>query len=57
MKVKELREELVYYDDDADVFTDSDELVLGIYEEENPIKSGKDAVFLETGSIKLNTPN
>lgn len=57
MKVKELRQELVYYDDDADVFTDSDELVLGVYEEKHPIKSGKDAVFLETGSIKLNTPN
>lgn len=48
MKVKELRQELVYYDDDADVFTDSDELVLSVYEEEHPIKSGKDAVFLET---------
>lgn len=57
MKVKELKEELVYYDDDADVFTDSDELILGVYEEKHPIKSGKDAVFLETGSIKLNTPN
>lgn len=57
MKVKELRQELVYYDDDADVFTDSDELVLGVYEEAHPIKSGKDAVFLETGSIKLNIPN
>lgn len=57
MKVKDLRQELVYYDDDADVFTDSDELVLGVYEEKHPIKSGKDAVFLETGSIKLNTPN
>lgn len=57
MKVKELKDELVYYDDNADVFTDSDELVLGIYEEKHPIKSGKDAVFLETGSIKLNTPN
>lgn len=57
MKVKELKQELVYYDDDADVFTDSDELVLGVYEEEHPIKSDKDAVFLETGSIKLNTPN
>lgn len=57
MKVKDLRRELSYYDDDADVFTDSDELVLGIYEDENPIKAGDDAVFLETGSIKLNTPD
>lgn len=57
MKVKDLRQELAYYDDNADIFTDSDELVLGVYEEEHPYKSGKDAVFLETGSIKLNTPN
>lgn len=57
MKVKDLRQELSYYDDDADVFTDSDELVLGVYEEEHPFKSGKDAVFLETAAIKLNTPD
>lgn len=57
MKVKDLRRELSYCDDDADVFTDSDELVLGIYEDENPIKAGDDAVFLETGDIKLNTPD
>lgn len=57
MKVKDLRKELSYCDDDADVFTDSDELVLGVYEEEHPIKAGKDAVFLETGAIKLNTPD
>lgn len=54
MKVKELKEELAYYDDNADVFTDSDESVFGVYEEEHPYKSGKDAVFLETGSIQFN---
>ena len=57
MIVKDLRRELSYCDDDADVFTDSEELVLGIYEDEHPIKTGEDAVFLETGDIKLNTPD